>query len=99
MKNISNMLGSLSTQLHNNSYILDKGIRDLTTKLKNRMNKSVEIRPKRPAYKDVLDLVQASKKIPIVTYRDQPYDARLYFSDVYKESSKIKRRKEEPIFA
>ena len=58
MKKITAMLSSLSHQLHDNSYVLDKGLRDLEKKMKKKdnRNRSCEIR-KKAEYRDILDLV------------------------------------------
>lgn len=89
MRNIADTLSGLSLQLHNNSYTLEKGIREMQDRLKNaEKRRSEPIKPKH-TYKDILDIETSSRRIPVVVYKDQPYDARLYFSDIYKSAEKI----------
>jgi hypothetical protein len=44
-----------------------------------------DVKPKH-TYKDIIDLEFHSKKIPIVVYNDKEFDARLYFSDVFRNT-------------
>ena len=45
--------------------------------------------PPKHTYKDILDIEASSQKIPVVVYRNQSFDARLYFSEVFKKAPKI----------
>lgn len=89
MKNIANTLSALSSQLNNNSYALEKGIKELHEKFKRTEERNLERPlPHRP-YKDSLDLetVNQKQKIPVVVYEGKAHDARVYFSDLNRNKS------------